>query len=189
MNYIFITELENLAEKLLTANSKQQIDLAKKVQNTLERVYTSPENSFNKRINVLIGKMEIKEFTGVVKGFNSNLAQELHDLITQAIYDLNKYKDVPQNQHLPTSINISNSLSQSQSQSQTQSVEILLETLENELTGKQYKELLALLKEKSEPEEKKNKIIEKLKSYGVDILAKVVSSTITNPEILASIIS
>lgn len=81
-------------------------------------------------------------------------------------------------------INNSNSQSQSQEQQQNQSLvlEIFVEAIKDELTGRQQKEIKAILEEhEAEPEEAKNKIIEKLKSFGSDVVSNVLANIITNP--------
>lgn len=81
-------------------------------------------------------------------------------------------------------INNSNSQSQSQEQQQNQNLvlEIFVEAIKDELTGRQQKEIKAILEEhEAEPEETKNKIIEKLKSFGSDVVSNVLANIITNP--------
>lgn len=70
-----------------------------------------------------------------------------------------------------------------QSQQQTQSVQIFLEVIKDVLTGKQQKELEALAKEELPEAEKRTKIINKLKSFGSDILSNIIANVITNPAI------
>lgn len=70
---------------------------------------------------------------------------------------------------------------------QTQNVKIdfsiLLKDIKDELTGKQFGELETILKENDEPETKKNKIVEKLKSFGSDVATNIIANILTNPQV------
>jgi hypothetical protein len=70
---------------------------------------------------------------------------------------------------------------------QTQNVKvdfnILLKDIKNELTGKQFGELENILKENDEPETKKNKIVDKLKSFGSDVATNIIANILTNPQL------
>lgn len=76
-------------------------------------------------------------------------------------------------------------LVQNQSQSQNQSVviEIFLESIKDELTGKQVKELKQIAKEEPDPEKAKVKILNKIKSFGMDVLSNIVANIITAPSV------
>lgn len=68
-----------------------------------------------------------------------------------------------------------------QSQQQDQTVDIFIEAIADELTGKQMKELKAALAE--EKGGKKGSLIEKVKSFGLDTLSNIVANIVTNPAI------
>lgn len=74
-------------------------------------------------------------------------------------------------------------VNQSQSQNQTQEINIFLESIADEITGKQYKELKSIAQEEPNPEKSKQKIVEKLKSFGGDVLSNIVANIITNPSV------
>lgn len=74
-------------------------------------------------------------------------------------------------------------VNQSQTQNQSQEINIFLESIADELTGKQYKELKSIAQEEPNPDKSKQKIVEKLKSFGRDILSNIVANIITNPSV------
>ena len=74
-------------------------------------------------------------------------------------------------------------VNQSQSQNQTQEINIFLESIADEITGKQYKALNSIAQEEPNPEKSKQKIVEKLKSFGGDVLSNIVANIITNPSV------
>lgn len=74
-------------------------------------------------------------------------------------------------------------ISVSQNQNQTISVNVIWESVEAELTGKQLKEIKAIIEDKDE-NSKGDKIFNKLKSFGADLAAKIIASILTNPAVL-----
>ncbi len=97
---------------------------------------------------------------------------------------------VPQNSEKQTgngvniTTNVSNTNTQSQNQEQSLAIDIFLEAIKDDLTGKQIKELREVLAASGNDEEKaRSGIIEKLKSFGFDVAANIVANIITNPAI------
>ncbi len=101
------------------------------------------------------------------------------------------YKDIPESivlkdeTHAPL-VEVNNNISQHQSQ--TQSLQVIIDILKDELTGKQLKELKEILESKAEVEAKKKSIFDKIKSFGSDVAASIVANIVTNP-ILGSMIN
>ena len=114
------------------------------------------------------------------------IAEDLRSVIDSAIEEV-KAIGLPQtaSKNAARAININNTLSQTQSQNQkiTIAVNILLDAIKDDLTGKQRKELLAIAKEASSPEEAHKGIMEKLKSFGENVSASIVANILTNPQV------
>lgn len=86
--------------------------------------------------------------------------------------------------HKPeTVVNVHQNQHVVQTQSQEIAINIFLESIKDELTGKQFKELKTIVSEEPEPEKAKNKVMEKLKSFGENVLTNIVANVITNPTI------
>lgn len=82
---------------------------------------------------------------------------------------------------------INNTNTQSQNQAQTIAVELFLEAIKDDLTGRQIKELKEVVAASNGDLQKaKPGIIEKLKSFGADVVSNIVANLITNPAIWAS---
>lgn len=79
----------------------------------------------------------------------------------------------------PVTINVT----QSQTQSQNIAIEIFLESIKDEIPGKQLKELKAIATEEKDPVKAKIRILDKVKSFGEDVLSNIVANIITNPTI------
>lgn len=89
--------------------------------------------------------------------------------------------------YLPPNNPINVSITQSQHQSQTQEqsliIDIFLEAIKDEITGKQLKELKSIAKEEPNPDKAKTKILDKVKSWGESISASIIANILTNPTI------
>lgn len=83
---------------------------------------------------------------------------------------------------------INNTNTQSQNQAQTIAVEFFLEAIKDDLTGRQIKELKEVVTASNGNLQKARPgIIEKLKSFGADVVSNIVANLITNPAIWNSL--
>lgn len=80
-------------------------------------------------------------------------------------------------------LNINQSQTQSQSQEQKQALDIFIEAIKDELTGKQVKELKAIAKEEPNQEKAKTRVLNKIKSWSGDVLANIIANIVTNPTV------
>lgn len=79
----------------------------------------------------------------------------------------------------PVTINVS----QTQQQSQTIAIDIFLEAIKDEIPGKYFKEIKVIANEEKDPVKAKSRILDKVKSFGEDVLSNIVSNIITDPTI------
>lgn len=90
---------------------------------------------------------------------------------------------------LDKSMNVNTTVTQNQEQNQNQQqqqeviVKIMLEAAKDELTGKQRKELLAIVEETKDPQEAHKSILAKLKEFGENVTANIVANIMTNPQV------
>lgn len=93
-------------------------------------------------------------------------------------------KDKETEKGINITANFNNSNSQSQSQEQSFAINMFLEAIKDDLTGKQMKELKEVIAESAGNKEKaRSGIIEKLKSFGPNVASNIVANIITNPSI------
>lgn len=93
---------------------------------------------------------------------------------------MSKRDDLTSNQ----SFTITNNNQIEQNQTQTLAVNMFLEAINDDLTGRQIREIKEVLEESGSDKEKaRNGIIEKLKSFGSDVAANIVANLLTNPVI------
>jgi len=84
-----------------------------------------------------------------------------------------------------TSITINNT------QNNVQSVvfNLIIESVENEITGKELKELKELIKQfENDPQNTKPRLIDKIKSFGTDVLSNMIANILTNPSIYSGLV-
>ena len=80
--------------------------------------------------------------------------------------------------------NINNTNSQSQSQEQSMAVLLFIEAIKDDLTGRQIKELKAVVADVNNDLQKARPgIITKLKEFGSDVASNIVANILTNPSI------
>lgn len=68
-------------------------------------------------------------------------------------------------------------------QNQSVNIHLLISALEDELTGIQLKEVKEIMNSKEPTEQKKNKILNKIKGFGGDIASNILANILTNPNI------
>lgn len=79
---------------------------------------------------------------------------------------------------------INNSNSQSQSQEQSLAMELFIDAIKDDLTGRQIKELKSVVAEADNDLQKARPgIIAKLKEFGTDVASNIVANILTNPMI------
>ena len=77
---------------------------------------------------------------------------------------------------------INNTNSQSQSQEQSLAVELFIEAIKDDLTGRQIKELKAVVENADNDLQKARPgILAKLKEFGADVASNIVANILTNP--------
>ena len=79
---------------------------------------------------------------------------------------------------------INNANSQSQSQEQSLAIELFIEAIKDDLTGRQIKELKAVVEDADNDLQKARPgILAKLKEFGTDVASNIVANILTNPMI------
>jgi len=85
------------------------------------------------------------------------------------------------------SINIHNNNNNNITQNQTLNLDTFKEVLKENLTGKQFTELEAIVAEDKTLSVAAPKILDKIKSFGGDVASNVLAGLITNPQIFSSL--
>lgn len=137
------------------------------------------------------------EFKNISKEKLTKTQQEKLIAILKAFKELPTIVSINQNTNIneientnnnPINVNINNSNSQTQNQEQSIAINLFLEAIKDELTGKQGKEIKAIIEESGNDVKKaRPKIIEKLKEFGIDTLSNIITNILTNPMIFDKI--
>ena len=131
--------------------------------------------------------MESKAFAEAAKSFDKShyapkYLKEMVGILVSCKEIPNHVKQQKEAKQEPSSA-VTVNVNQSQSQNQSQEINIFLDSIADEITGKQYKELKSIAQEEPNPEKSKQKIVEKLKSFGGAVLSNIVANIITNPSV------
>lgn len=107
-----------------------------------------------------------------------NCEKQANEIITSFITDieifgLSESKKIEKNGGINISVN--------QSQNQTVNVNIIWASVKDELSGKQLKEVEGIINSDDNHETKKQKIFDKLKSFGTDVASNIIAGLLTNP--------
>ena len=151
----------------------------------LESIRLWTKNNYHSEFNVI---------DKIVSRINTNKTPSLHDSVLSKLRSMLKHPQkkrptMNDNNKRNAGVNIYNTLSQEQKQEQSQSQkllqEIFIEAIKDDLTGKQQKELRAILDEHKEDVEKaKPKLVNKILSFGKDVASNILANILTNPNIL-----
>ena len=119
---------------------------------------------------------------GVSGGGNNgkNCEKHANEIIKGFIADLETFGiPQPKQRENNSAINIS----VNQNQNQTVHVNIIWESIKDELTDRQLKEIEEIINDNEEQNSKKTRIFEKLKSFGGDVASNIIAGLLTNPAI------
>lgn len=120
-----------------------------------------------------------------------DIAEDTKVLIESIIAEIKALGLPERKTTLDKSVNVNTMVSQNQEQHQSQKqnviLEILLESVKDELTGRQWKELMAVAKDNEDPEKTRKSILDKIKSFGEDVASNIVANIVTNPEVWQSL--
>lgn len=132
----------------------------------------------------------LDDFKAAIQSFEKscNNPIHMHDMIgiLKSLSEIQTAFEFPTEASRPVSP-VTVNVVQNQSQNQNQTIAIFLDSIKDELTGKQLRELREIIEEESDQAKAKTKIWDKVKSFGVDVLSNIVTNLITNPNIWSSL--
>lgn len=128
----------------------------------------------------------IGDFESKLQDFSKHYSPSYFDGLIGILESCNAIPVLPKVQattSVDKSVHVNVNQNQSQSQEQSFAVDIFLEAIRDEITGKQFKELKEIAKQEPNPEKAKTKVLDKIKSWSGDVLANVVANIVTNPTV------
>ncbi len=105
--------------------------------------------------------------------------KKAQEIINSYIFDLKNF-GIPKPKIIGNNKEINISVNQNQNLNQSINVSLIKEIIQDELKGSQLKEIEKVLKSNEQPETKRKKIIDKLKSFGSDVSANIIANLLTN---------
>ena len=184
----FIKAFETLKTQEINNNSDLKVWKAQAI-NIINRIYGKDSKQEDQ-----INNIKYRSFSSVVvmtghvsSGSSSNnlysCKKECIQMVEGIITDLKSFGlpqlSVSNSENKGININIT----QNQSVKQKISLNVILDAIQDELSGKQLKELQDIINEHDKPDEKKIKVINKLKEFGKDIASNILAGILTNPAI------
>lgn len=124
------------------------------------------------------------------KEVSKKLSPENHRKILGILKAIKLLPNEPQKNYTEEKTSTNNiNITNNQTVSQQLTLNLFLDAVKDELTGKDFKALKEIMKNyENEPEETKSKLIEKIKGFGGDVLSNIVANILTNPTIYNGIL-
>lgn len=185
--------LSEIKESITTKTREEVSHSILDVEVILKRFYSKDSPYIEKLISIktIVSNM-ISQKLDVSLYYKINLIQlkDMFDHLLESIIKEVSRLGIPSSNDtmIDQSINFNVSQNQNQEQFQTIQFSIFLEFIKDDITGKQLKELQEIAKSEGNPEIAKPEIIKKLKSFGENVCANIVSSILTNPTIWNSMV-
>lgn len=175
----FIEALNEIKEANIKDTSSLQVWQSKAI-NIIVRVYgkDSKQEEQIKSINF----RTFASLNGPRTNNSKNCNEQAKGLIEGFISDIKRF-GLPENKDPNITQGINITLNQSQQQNQSIKLDVILGALQDELNGKQLKEIQEIIDNNEPIEEKKVSIINKIMSFGSGLASNILANILTNPSL------
>ena len=128
-----------------------------------------------------------------LKPYENNISPENHMEILGILQGIKEFPYEPKNEVKEKSldgITINNTQNNTQNNAQQVILNVFIEAIKDEITGKELKELKEIMKNyEKNPEETKSTLLEKIKGFGKDVLSNIMANIITNPDFYSTFLN
>ncbi|WP_315544057.1 hypothetical protein [Capnocytophaga leadbetteri] len=128
-----------------------------------------------------------------LKPYENNISPENHMEILGILQGIREFPYEPKNEIKEKSldgITINNTQNNIQNNTQQVILNIFIEAIRDEITGKELKELKGIMKDyEKNPEKTKSTLLEKIKGFGKDVLSNIMANIITNPDFYSTFLN
>ena len=128
-----------------------------------------------------------------LRPYENRISPENHIKILGILDGIKNFPDEPENEIKGKSsdgITINNNQSNVQNNTQQIILNIFIDAIRDEITGKELKELKEIMKNyEKNPEETKSTLLEKIKEFGKDVLSNIMANIITNPDFYSTFLN
>jgi hypothetical protein len=148
-----------------------------KASNNIIRIYGS-----NSKPEEQIASLQYR--TGFQGGSNiEQIKAQAKQMIIGLIKEIERF-GLPEKNKTDKEHGVSINITQSLRQDTKINLSLVIDAIQNELTGQQLKEVQQIIEEpKIETATKKAKILDKLKSFGSDVASNIIANILTNPSL------
>jgi hypothetical protein len=184
--------LSEIKVSLDTNNREEAYSSTSNVQSIFERFY-SKDSQYIKDFGYIrqsLGYMVNAKSAKTVYGKDLSEIKDIYRRLLDSLIKEIEILGIPSNNDIKIdkSVKVNVNQQQIQEQSQILQLSLFLEFIKDDITGKQYKDLIEIAKSEPSPEKAKPKIIEKLKSFGENVCSNIIANILTNPSIWNSMI-
>lgn len=173
----FIEALDEIKDNNIKDESSLEIWRSKAI-NIVVRIY-GKDSKQEEQIKSIKYRTYMVSIDAPLRNNSRDCNEQAAGLISGFISDIKRFglpkKEIISNQ----GINIT--LNQSQQQNQSIKLNVILSALQDELNGKQLKEIQEIIDNNELAEEKKVSIINKITSFGSGLASNILANILTNP--------
>ena len=128
-----------------------------------------------------------------LKPYENNISPENHMEILGILQGIKEFPYEPKNEVKEKSldgITINNTQNNTQNNAQQVILNVFIEAIKDEITGKELKELKEIMKNyEKNPEETNSTLLEKIKGFSKDVLSNIMANIITNPDFYSTFLN
>ena len=125
--------------------------------------------------------------------YENKISPENHLEILGILEGIKNFPEEPKNEikeNDSDKITINNNQTNIQNNTQQVILNIFIDAIRDEITGKELKELKEIMKNyEKNPEETKSTLLEKIKGFGKDVLSNIMANIITNPDFYSTFLN
>lgn len=125
--------------------------------------------------------------------YENKISPENHLEILGILEGIKNFPEEPKNEikeNDSDKITINNNQNNIQNNTQQVILNIFIDAIRDEITGKELKELKEIMKNyEKNPEETKSTLLEKIKGFGKDVLSNIMANIITNPDFYSTFLN
>lgn len=181
-----IRALQSIKQKLVT----DDIDLIDAQIDLLERIISRffDKSSYYHRLEQAkrSAKWVSQQGDGIMGHSIEEVKRMTNGVVDHMIFELENFgapsKTDTEKKHSVT-INNNNNNTNNVTQNQTLTTNTIKQVLQEELTGKQFNEVMQIIEAEPDPVVAAPKLLDKLKSFGSDVASNVLANILTNPNL------
>ena len=183
-------------EELISKGNELQDSIYISRQEPLFTIYKSRKEEDYKKWLQSIKRLVDTMFPSSIERlspYENKISPENHLEILGILEGIKNFPEEPKNEikeNDSDKITINNNQNNIQNNTQQVILNIFIDAIRDEITGKELKELKEIMKNyEKNPEETKSTLLEKIKGFGKDVLSNIMANIITNPDFYSTFLN